>query len=136
MNLLKKIDQTLVLIEKTLIVGLLSVMVGLSFFQVVLRLFFSTSLMWADVFLRHLVLWVGFLGAAVAASLGSHFAIDLVKRILPESLKKPVFLLVNSFTCAGLFYLSGSALKFFKDEISAKSVLFSIHAFEVPQYHL
>ena len=134
MNTAGKVDQFLDRIEQALIMVFLTVMVGLSFLQVVLRLFFSTSILWGDVFLRHLVLWVGFLGAAEAASEGHHFTIDLVKKILPDSFRKPVFYLINSLASIGLLYLSGAALEFFRDEFSAKSVLFSVGSFRVPSY--
>ena len=109
-------------------------MVGLSFLQVVLRLCFASSLLWADIFLRHLVLWVGFLGAALAASSASHSAIDLVKKILPEKFRRPVHVLVHLCACAALILLSGAALRFFKDDMDSNSILFTIGATAVPSY--
>ncbi len=134
MNLPNTIERILVRIEKGLIVALLSVMVGLSFLQVILRFFFSSGLLWADIFLRHLVLWVGFLGAAVATSQGHHFAIDLLKRFLPQGSKKAVFVLVHVFACFGLSLLAAAAVKFFKDELTSGSILFSIGDFPVPSF--
>lgn len=48
-------------------------MVSLSFLQVVLR-HFGKGLLWADTLSRYLVLWVGFLGAALTAASNKHFA--------------------------------------------------------------
>ncbi len=132
MNLIKKIDLLLNRAERGLIILLLSVMIGFSFFQVVLRLCFSSGLLWADILLRHLVLWVGFLGAAVATSQGSHFAIDFLKKNLPKNLRKPVSILTDLLAVFVLASLSIGAWTYFKDELEAKSVLFSVGGFDVP----
>ena len=73
MEKLKRAEALLVTAETALLVVLLSTMVGLSFLQVILRAF-GTGILWADPLSRHLVLWVGFLGAALAAAEGKHFA--------------------------------------------------------------
>lgn len=73
MEKLKRAEAFLVSAETALLVVLLSTMVALSFLQVVLRAF-GTGILWADTLSRYLVLWVGFLGAALAASQGKHFA--------------------------------------------------------------
>lgn len=126
------LDRLLVRVEKAGIVLALSVMVGLSFYQVILRLFFSTSLLWADTFLRHLVLWAGMLGAGVAASLGGHFAIDVLKKLLPEKFLRPITFLTNALAAAILFILTRSAWAYFKDDLQSGSVLFSLGSVQVP----
>jgi len=126
------LDRWLVRIEKAGIVLALSVMVGLSFLQVILRLFFSTSLLWADTFLRHLVLWAGLLGACVAASQGGHFAIDVLKKVLPGRLLRPLSALTNALAAAILFVLSRSAWSYFLDDLQTGSVLFSLGTLQVP----
>lgn len=70
---LKRAEALLVRLETAVLVVLLSVMAGLSFLQVVLRAF-GTGILWGDTLSRYLVLWVGFLGAALAASQAKHFA--------------------------------------------------------------
>jgi len=128
----KKIEQVLARIEKTGIVLILSLMVGLSFAQVALRLFFSMSLLWADTFLRHLVLWAGLLGACVAAAEGSHFAIDILKKRVPASLKRPLSVFTNISCVFVLAVLSKAAWSYFRDDLETQSALFSIGALHVP----
>ncbi len=111
-------------------------MIGFSFLQVVMRLCFSSGVLWADILLRHLVLWVGFLGAAIATSEGSHFAIDFLKKNLPEKLRKPVSILTDLLAVVVLSFLSCGAWAYFKDELLVRSILFSIGDFEVPTYAL
>ena len=134
MKVLRQIDRALGLLEKGLLAALLSVMILLSFVQVILRGFFSMGLLWADTFLRHLVLWVGFLGAAVAASENGHFAIDIVRKTLPDRAKKYAGAATGLFATACLFFLSDSAVKFFRDSFQAKSALFTVQDFEVPAW--
>lgn len=74
MQKLKKAESLLLKAETALLVLILSVMVGLSFIQVVLRDTVHRGILWADPLLRHLVLWAGFLGAALAAADAKHFA--------------------------------------------------------------
>ncbi|MDE2237792.1 MAG: TRAP transporter small permease subunit, partial [Elusimicrobia bacterium] len=49
-------------------------MSSLAFLQVLRRELFGSGALWADPLLRSLVLWVGFLGAALAAAEDKHFA--------------------------------------------------------------
>ncbi len=107
-------------------------MVGLSFTQVVLRAGFSTGLLWADVFLRHLVLWVGFLGAVLAVSQNKHFAMDVIRKAFPPKIQNAVEVLTDFFALAVLWLLCASSVKFFKDDVQSSSILFSLGQVEVP----
>ncbi len=92
------------------------VMVFLAFLQVVLRNFFSTGITWADVTVRHCVLWVGFFGAILAAIENRHIRLDLLSRLLPEKIKSAVSKLIylgSAITCSILAYAS---YKFVLDE--------------------
>ena len=53
-------------------------LVGLAFSQVLLRNFFDTAIIWADVAIRILVLWITIFGAMVATRQHRHIRIDLV----------------------------------------------------------
>lgn len=56
-------------------------LLGLAFSQVVLRNFFGTSIVWADVGVRTLVLWVAIFGAMIATRKAEHIQIDLLQSI-------------------------------------------------------
>ena len=84
MRILKFIDRALDVAAGWLIVGFLGVMIVMAFSQVVLRNFFHTSIEWGDVFLRHMVLWIGFLGAVIAAGERRHLKIEFI----PSSFQK------------------------------------------------
>ena len=70
MSILLFLDRWLARITGWLIVFFLGVMILMAFGQVVLRNVFHTGIEWGDVFLRHMVLWLGFLGATIATGEG------------------------------------------------------------------
>ena len=67
--------------ETLLLMALLAVLIFLSFLQVILRLGHG-GLPWADVINRHLVLWIGMIGAALATARSRHIRIDVLGRVL------------------------------------------------------
>ena len=69
-------------IEEVLLVIAFVALVGLAFTQVILRNGFETSIIWADIAIRILVLWVTMLGAMVALQKKKHIKIDLAEQFL------------------------------------------------------
>jgi len=131
---LAKLEKGLVTAERFLLVGLVLVMVVLSFLQVVLRSAFSSGLLWADTFLRHLVLWVGFLGASVAAADDKQFAMDALTRVLKGRLRAGTMLLCSAFTASVSAVLTRASWIFLRDEMDAASILFSLGDLHVPAW--
>ncbi|HPX50483.1 MAG TPA: TRAP transporter small permease [Deltaproteobacteria bacterium] len=96
-------------IEEWLLVGFLGIMVSLVLIQIVLRNFFATGIMGGSEIVRHLVLWVAFLGAGVAAREGKHIRIDVAGRLLSPRFKCGTDVLTGIFSvvvCAILVYAS------------------------------
>lgn len=82
-----RFDSALARVEGALLTGLLLVMLLFAFLQVVLRNFFQTGILGADLLLRQGLLWLGLLGASLASrGAGRHIEIDILSRILPEPL--------------------------------------------------
>src|SRR3954451_3196736 len=80
---LRALDGALRRGELVVLVTVLIAMIGVSFAQVVLRKVrpFVPSVQeiaWFDILARHLVLWVGILGASIAAREGRHFGVELL----------------------------------------------------------
>ena len=125
MKILKSIDSTLNKIEGAVLVSLLLVMLFMAFGQVVLRNFFSGGIVWGDILLRHLVLWIGFLGAALATSGERHINIDILTRYLPGWLKGIVSALSSIFAAIICFLLFQASLTFIEFEIANKSTTFA-----------
>ena len=78
-------------IEDGILVAILSLMIGLAALQIVLRNFFGAGIVWGDMLVRVLVLWIGLVGAMVAARQNKHISIDLVIRYLRERFNLPGF---------------------------------------------
>ncbi len=102
-------------IEDAFLVGLLGVMIGLAFVQIVLRNGFDGGILWADGLIRILVLWIGLVGAMVASRNGNHINIDIVTKYLPDRVKYIVDSFVALFTiavCATVAWYSLSFIRF------------------------
>jgi len=124
MKFLSRLDSILTRIEGWSVIALLSVMLLLSFVQVVLRNIFSESILWGDILLRHLVLWVGFLGAALATSHGKHISIDALTRFLTPRLKLVASVVTNLFAAGVCFVLFQASLTFLSNEAADGSTVY------------
>ena len=95
LRLIDRIDNAWATGERYFLMVLLLGMLALAFTQVVMRNLFSSGLEWADVTVRHLVLWVGLLGASIAAKEKRHLSIDIASRLVPPKW----YHLVDAFLC-------------------------------------
>lgn len=116
MNRWCRIDNFIARVEQFLVVVLLGSMILVAFLQIVLRNVFTTGFAWGDPFIRYLVVWVGFIGAALATKEGKHITIEVVSNWLSGQTNRYVqgfshFL--SGFIC-GLLTLA--ALKFVRFE--------------------
>lgn len=116
MAFLHRVDTVLVKIETAFLVLFFSAMIVLSFLQVVLRNFFDTGMLWADPLVRHLIIWVGFIGAAIATSEERHISIDAITKFIPARVKSAIRLLTSVFALVVCYYLADAALAFLLDE--------------------
>lgn len=116
MDTWERADEIIDRVEQVLIVILLSLMILIAFAQIVLRNLFDTGLSWGDPLVRNLVLWVGFIGAAIATRERKHITIDLVSRGTPSRGKIFIEATTQCFSfvvCVLLVYAAG---KFIKNE--------------------
>lgn len=132
MDLLRSAERRLAALEQWLLVVLLVVMVALSFLQVVLRGVSSGGFLWADTFLRHLVLWAAFLGACLAAADGRQFAMDAAARFMSPRVHGGVHLLLHSLTAAVCALMAAASWTFLRQEMESASTLFSVGSWHVP----
>lgn len=111
-----KFENIISKIITSVIVIALSAMVLIAFLQVVLRNFFASGISWADVTVRHLVLWIGFFGAMLATAQNRHITLDVFSRILPEKAKKYVQTLIDLGSTVVCFVLAYASYKFVASE--------------------
>ncbi len=124
MNAIRLINRILVRIETVFLVLFLGVMVLLAFLQVVLRNLFDTGLLWGDPLVRQMVLWSGFVGAALAASQDRHISIDALTKFIPPRAQHIVAVITNLFAAAVCYWLASSAWEFMVGEREAGGELF------------
>lgn len=83
MKIVRAIDRGIAALVTVLLVLAFTLMLALAASQVVLRQALHATLLWGDLAARQLVVWVGFLGAAVASRRGGHFHIGFLARWIP-----------------------------------------------------
>ena len=98
-------------LENSFLALLILTMILLSFVQVLLRNFADAGFVWIDPLLRHLVLWVGFLGALLATRTGRHINIDALSRLLTPANVRLTGLLTNLLAAVVCLLLTNATFK-------------------------
>jgi TRAP-type C4-dicarboxylate transport system permease small subunit len=96
-------------IEDFVLAMLLGTLVLLAPLQIVLRNFFDSGWVWADPFLRVLVLWIALLGALAASRQDKQISVDVVSKFLSTRANAIVGVILGLFTalvCALVAYHS------------------------------
>jgi TRAP-type C4-dicarboxylate transport system permease small subunit len=133
MNRWQRFDNFISRLEQILITVLLSAMILTAFLQIVLRNFFSTGLAWGDPLVRYLVIWVGFIGAAIATKEGKHITIEIVSHWLSGQSNRYVQSASHLFSAIVCGLLTWAALKFVRVEaLMGGSAIFDLPVW-VPQ---
>jgi C4-dicarboxylate transporter DctQ subunit len=120
----ERADEVTDQVEQALLVIFLSSMIVIAFLQIILRNLFSTGLTWGDSLVRNLVLWVGFIGAALATKEGKHISLDVLSRWMPPLGKDLMEFLIHLFSFVICGLLTFAALKFIKNEARMGNVAF------------
>jgi len=115
-NIFYSVREKLVSLEKFIAGFSLLLLLILSLSQVILRNLFELGYAEIDTISRHLVLFITFMGAALACESSQHIKIDVVNSLLKqqtrEKLHQPL-LLISTLICSVFFYY---ALQFWLDE--------------------
>jgi TRAP-type C4-dicarboxylate transport system permease small subunit len=99
-------------------------MILLAFVQVVLRNVFRTGIAWADPALRHLVLWIGMVGASLATRQEKHISVDAVTRFLPVTARVVLQMVFSLFSALLCLLLVRVAWTFVWEEKAVGSLFF------------
>lgn len=111
-------------VEDAILVGLLLTMVGVAVTQIVLRNGFDGGFLWAESFLRVLVLWIGLAGAMAASREHRHISIDILGRFLPPLAHKVAIVFTALFTAGIAAALAWYSLDFVRVEYENPSMAF------------
>ena len=124
MRILKQIDRFLEQIEGHLIVFLLSLMIFLSFGQMLLRNLFDMGIIWGDTLLRQWVLWLGFIGASIAARNDKHISIEVFSNLSSHAWKRYIKVFTSIIAAIISGFLTWAAWSFMIFEKESESLLF------------
>ena len=130
MKFLNKINNWISLLEDWILVSIVLFMVLMAFLQVILRNIFDMGIIWGDILLRHLVLWIGFIGASLATKNNKHINIDVLKRLHKGMSKRVINLVVNLVASFVAAYLAVAAWRFVMDEKEFATIIFN----EIPAW--
>ena len=124
MKFWEQLDSIIGRVEQTLIVMFLSLMILTAFSQITLRNIIGIGLSWSEPLVRYLVLWVGFIGAALAVREGRHITIE-VAFIWASTRSRKALKIVSHLCCALVCALmTYAAAKFVHDEAQIGSLTF------------
>ena len=136
MEKLKKAESLLLDAQSVLLAAILFFLVAMSFLQVVLRQFFGGGILWCDTLLRHLVLWVGFLGAARASAEEKHFAFEALSERLPRRPRRIAAQLARAAAVAVSLLLARASWAFMIEKKLRQEALFHTAGWTMPAWPL
>ncbi|MCT4621965.1 MAG: TRAP transporter small permease [Marinisporobacter sp.] len=84
----KKVLETLDKIEDTVLIVMFMTMVGIIFFQVIMRYVFNNSLTWSEELGKFLFVWLSWVGISIGHRRKEHIRITLLVDKLPYKLKQ------------------------------------------------
>ena len=122
-SFLHSINTALGKVETSLLCLIIAMMLGLAILKIVLRYGFQTSLLWSDIMLQHLTLWLCLLGAALATCERRHISIDILSRILSEKITRWSNLIVDCLALIVVGILAYYGFDFLIDEQSSEAIL-------------
>lgn len=115
---------TLRRVEDFILAALLSVLIAMAAVQILSRNLFETGIVWGDVLVRILVLWLGLVGAMVATRNDKHISIDIIGRHLPNSAKRIVDGISKLFSAAICSIVAYYSLRFVLAEVNEGGLAF------------
>ena len=102
---------------------IVAMMLGLAILKIVMRYVFSASLLWSDIMLQHLTLWLCFFGAALATCERRHISIDVLSRILSGNITRWTNLIIDCVALVVVGILAYYGFLFIEDEKSSEAIL-------------
>ena len=97
-NPLAVLDKAANKLEVLLVSLCLCAMIGIVLCQIFMRNAMDSGFVLGDSMVKHLVLWITFLGAGLAARKDSHIKIDIADRLLPFRIRRVVKTVVDLFS--------------------------------------
>ena len=118
--------------EDWVLVAALMSMLLTALMQIVMRNLFDSGLLWAESFLRILVLWIAMLGAMVATREGHHISVDVLSKVLAPGLRSIVRKISALFAACICLAAAYHAIKFIQYEYTDGTIAFVISFMTYP----
>jgi TRAP-type C4-dicarboxylate transport system permease small subunit len=112
MKFYDKLVNVITLIAKTFLGAMLATMLIVSVVEVIRRYFFNASFPWAEELVRFLMVWVTFIGGAVAFKDGGLVFFDLILNKFPSKVKITIQLITNTAILFFSVYMLTLAFKY------------------------
>ena len=112
-------------VEDLMIAVLLTATMGLALYQIVLRNLMGTGIVWGDILVRLMVLWLGMAGSMVATRQRKHISVDLVTRFLPPGWRRASETVTTLFAGGVCLLASYYCLQFVISEYEAGGAAFA-----------
>lgn len=113
-RVLKPLERFGTAAENALLVLLLGAMMVLATAQIVLRLFFDAGIIWADEFLKILVLWIALVGSVATSRNRRHLRIDLLSHYVPERYARLPLVVVDAFAAVVCGLIAWHSLRYLR----------------------
>ena len=126
MNVLSRLARSLHLFEDAALILALLVMLSMALLQIIMRNFFDSGFLWAESFLRVLVLWIAMLGAMVATRERNHINIDLISRFAKSDLMTWVSILTHLFSALVCAVCAFDAVSYIQYEFEDGTIAFGV----------
>lgn len=124
-RVLSALDKGVARLETAALVVVVAVLLVIAFVQVVLKLC-GLGIQWLEMLSRWLVLWVGFLGGAVASHQGRHITIDVISRFAKGKTRRLLGVVINAVAAVLALALCRISLIYLSQKISDATVAFSV----------
>jgi TRAP-type C4-dicarboxylate transport system permease small subunit len=124
-ELLQKTRSVLLRIEDGFLVALLVAILAMAVVQIFLRNVFDSGIIWGDILVRILVLWIGMAGAVIGSRTGEHINVDIVTRHLSEAARPVVRSVIAILTAAVCSVASYYSFKFVAAEAAFGGTAFA-----------
>ncbi|NNK86423.1 MAG: TRAP transporter small permease [Desulfobacterales bacterium] len=121
----KQVQSFLYRVENGILVLILLSILAMAILQILMRNLFESGIVWGDILVRILVLWVGLVGAMVASRQGNHINIDILTRYLPKQAKNAIKSAVEFFTAAVCSVAAFYTLRLVKIEFAEGGMAFA-----------
>jgi TRAP-type C4-dicarboxylate transport system permease small subunit len=127
-----KIDNIILLIEKKIVIFSIILMLFLSSTQIFLRIFFHSGIIWADTFLRHLVMISALFSSSIVSYYSSHFKIEILEKLgINKEIKKYFDIIAKIINSLAVLVVFIAAINFVRVEFDFKNLQLEIQTINI-----